>query len=187
MPLFFMLEKFESYLVAEKRYSSHTVIAYLKDVRQFLDAVEIDMLEDLKDVKHSLIRSWMVQLIEQGIVHRSINRKLSTLRTFFKWCVQEAILETNPMVKIIGPKTEKRLPSFVREQDISVTRLADVFSKNELGQRDQLMFELFYQTGIRLSELIELKKQDFKARQIKVLGKETKKESFRFPMIYRKH
>jgi integrase/recombinase XerC len=174
MPLFFMLEKFESYLVAEKRYSSHTVIAYLKDVRQFLDAVEIDMLEDLKDVKHSLIRSWMVQLIEQGIVHRSINRKLSTLRTFFKWCVQEAILETNPMVKIIGPKTEKRLPSFVREQDISVTRLADVFSNNELGQRDQLMFELFYQTGIRLSELIELKKQDFKARQIKVLGKRNK-------------
>ncbi|NDF59886.1 MAG: integrase [Crocinitomicaceae bacterium] len=169
-----MLEKFESYLVAEKRYSSHTVIAYLKDVRQFLDAVEIDMLEDLKDVKHSLIRSWMVQLIEQGIVHRSINRKLSTLRTFFKWCVQEAILETNPMVKIIGPKTEKRLPSFVREQDISVTRLADVFSNNELGQRDQLMFELFYQTGIRLSELIELKKQDFKARQIKVLGKRNK-------------
>lgn len=174
MPLFFMLEKFESYLVAEKRYSSHTVIAYLKDVRQFLDAVEIDMLEDLKDVKHSLIRSWMVQLIEQGIVHRSINRKLSTLRTFFKWCVQEAILETNPMVKIIGPKTEKRLPSFVREQDISVTRLVDVFSNNELGQRDQLMFELFYQTGIRLSELIELKKQDFKARQIKVLGKRNK-------------
>ena len=169
-----MLEKFESYLVAEKRFSSHTVTAYLKDVHQFLDAIGIVLLEDLKEVKHSLIRTWMVTLIEQGIVNRSVNRKLSTLRTFFKWCVQEGFVETNPMVKITGPKTEKRLPTFVREQDISPSKLDPIFPNNVQGQRDQLLFELLYQTGIRLSELIELKKQDFNARQIKVLGKRNK-------------
>lgn len=174
MPLFFMLEKFESYLVAEKRFSSHTVTAYLKDVHQFLDAIGIVLLEDLKEVKHSLIRTWMVTLIEQGIVNRSVNRKLSTLRTFFKWCVQEGFVETNPMVKITGPKTEKRLPTFVREQDISPSKLDTIFPNNVEGQRDQLLFELLYQTGIRLSELIELKKQDFNACQIKVLGKRNK-------------
>ena len=174
MPLFFMLEKFESYLVAEKRFSSHTVTAYLKDAHQFLDAIGIVLLEDLKEVKHSLIRTWMVTLIEQGIVNRSVNRKLSTLRTFFKWCVQEGFVEANPMVKITGPKTEKRLPTFVREQDISPSKLDPIFPDNEEGQRDQLLFELLYQTGIRLSELIELKKQDFNACQIKVLGKRNK-------------
>ena len=174
MPLFFMLEKFESYLVAEMRFSSHTVTAYLKDVHQFLDAIGIVLLEDLKEVKHSLIRTWMVTLIEQGIVNRSVNRKLSTLRTFFKWCVQEGFVEANPMVKITGPKTEKRLPTFVREQDISPSKLDTIFPNNVEGQRDQLLFELLYQTGIRLSELIELKKQDFNACQIKVLGKRNK-------------
>ena len=169
-----MLEKFESYLVAEKRFSSHTVTAYLKDVHQFLDAIGIVLLEDLKEVKHSLIRTWMVTLIEQGIVNRSVNRKLSTLRTFFKWCVQEGFVEANPMVKITGPKTEKRLPTFVREQDISPSKLDTIFPNNVEGQRDQLLFELLYQTGIRLSELIELKKQDFNACQIKVLGKRNK-------------
>jgi len=169
-----MLEKFESYLVAEKRFSSHTVTAYLKDVHQFLDAIGIVLLEDLKEVKHSLIRSWMVTLIEQGIVNRSVNRKLSTLRTFFKWCVLEGILESNPMMKINGPKSEKRLPVFVREQDLNTSKLDMVFSQDEEGKRDRLMFELFYQTGIRLSELIELKKQDFHSCQIKVLGKRNK-------------
>ncbi len=169
-----MLEKFESYLVAEKRFSSHTVTAYLKDVHQFLDAIGIVLLEDLKEVKHSLIRTWMVTLIEQGIVNRSVNRKLSTLRTFFKWCVQEGVVEANPMVKITGPKTEKRLPTFVREQDISPSKLDTIFPNNVEGQRDQLLFELLYQTGIRLSELIELKKQDFNECQIKVLGKRNK-------------
>ena len=169
-----MLEKFESYLESEKRFSSHTVTAYLKDVNQFLDAMEITLMEDLKEIKHSLIRSWMVALIEQGIVNRSVNRKLSTLRTFFKWCLQEKIVDSNPMVKITGPKSEKRLPSFVREQDISVSKLEAVFPATIEGKRDQLIFELFYQTGIRLAELIDLKKQDFNSCQIKVLGKRNK-------------
>lgn len=169
-----MLEKFESYLESEKRFSSHTVTAYLKDVNQFLDAMEITLKEDLKEIKHSLIRSWMVALIEQGIVNRSVNRKLSTLRTFFKWCLQEKIVDSNPMVKITGPKSEKRLPSFVREQDMSVSKLEAVFPATIEGKRDQLIFELFYQTGIRLAELIDLKKQDFNSCQIKVLGKRNK-------------
>ncbi len=169
-----MLEKFESYLESEKRFSSHTVTAYLKDVNQFLDAMEITLKEDLKEIKHSLIRSWMVAQIEQGIVNRSVNRKLSTLRTFFKWCLQEKIVDSNPMVKITGPKSEKRLPSFVREQDMSVSKLEAVFPATIEGKRDQLIFELFYQTGIRLAELIDLKKQDFNSCQIKVLGKRNK-------------
>ena len=169
-----MLEKFESYLESEKRFSSHTVTAYLKDVNQFLDAMEITLMEELREIKHSLIRSWMVALIEQGIVNRSVNRKLSTLRTFFKWCLQEKIVDSNTMVKITGPKSEKRLPSFVREQDMSVSKLEAVFPATIEGKRDQLIFELFYQTGIRLAELIDLKKQDFNSCQIKVLGKRNK-------------
>lgn len=169
-----MLDKFESYLVAEKRFSAHTVTAYLKDVSQFLEAIDIVLLEDIKEVKYSLIRSWMVTLIDQGIANRSVNRKLSTLRTFFKWCMQEGVIASNPMVKITGPKSDKRLPTFVREQDLNSSKLDMVFPESEDGKRDRIMFELFYQTGIRLSELIELKKQDFNTCQIKVLGKRNK-------------
>lgn len=112
----------------EKRYSDHTVLAYQKDVEQFLAHAEITKESELKEVTHSLIRSWMVALIESGIENKSVNRKISSLRTFFKWLKKEEFISVNPTVKISGPKNSKRLPSFAKESELQLEKL-DIFSE----------------------------------------------------------
>ena len=129
---------------------------------------------DIASVKHRNVRSWMVTLIENGISNKSVNRKLACLRTFYKWLRKEGVIEINPIQKIQGPKNEKRLPVFAKESELKTERLKGVFSDDFEGKRDELMFELFYQTGIRLSELIQLKDNDIADGRIKVLGKRNK-------------
>lgn len=174
MAPFFLLEEFVRYLQMEKRYSDHTVIAYQKDVEQFLLHAEISKQAELKEVTHSLIRSWMVALIESGIENKSVNRKLSSLRAFFKWLKKEAVINVNPTVKITGPKNAKRLPSFAKESELQTEKLDIFFGSDFDGMRDRLMFEVLYQTGIRLSELIGLKETDVQLDTLKVLGKRRK-------------
>lgn len=171
-----MLEKFENYLLKEKRCSIHTVTAYLNDVQNFCEfsGINFQSVDSLKEVNYQLIRGWMVSLIDSGLMSRSVNRKLSTLRTFFKWLEANGVIDANPMVKIKGPKTTKRLPEFVQEGDISFDKLKDLFSDDFSGFRDRLIFEIFYQTGIRLSECIGLRESDYGNNQIKVLGKRNK-------------
>ena len=174
MAPFFVLEKFINYLQVEKRYSDHTVIAYNKDVLQFLEFSEITNIEEFKEIRSNLIRSWIVSLIENLIENKSVNRKLSSLRTFFKWLKKEQYIELNPLLKISGPKQVKRLPSFAKESELSVEKTEQYFSQDFDGIRDRLIVEFFYQTGIRLSELIYLKDNDIQAQSIKVLGKRNK-------------
>jgi integrase/recombinase XerC len=174
MAPFFLLEEFVRYLQMEKRYSDHTVLAYQKDVEQFLAHAEITRDAELKEVTHSLIRSWMVALIEKGIENKSVNRKISSLRTFFKWLKKEEVISVNPTVKISGPKNSKRLPSFAKESELQLEKLDIFFETDFEGYRDRLMFEVLYQTGIRLSELIGLKDADVQLETIKVLGKRNK-------------
>ena len=174
MAPFFVLEKFINYLQVEKRYSDHTVIAYNKDVAQFIEFSEITNIEEFKEIRSNLIRSWIVSLIENLIENKSVNRKLSSLRTFFKWLKKEQYIELNPLLKISGPKQVKRLPSFAKESELSVEKTEQYFSQDFDGIRDRLMVEFFYQTGIRLSELINLKDHDIQAQSIKVLGKRNK-------------
>ena len=169
-----MLEHFIQYLSFEKRYSPHTIGAYEHDVQQFIDFADLTSIKDFQEVNSFLIRGWIVQLIDDGISNRSVNRKLASLRTYFKWLRKEGQITTNPLAKIQGPKNEKRLPVFVKESELESAKTSLLFSTDFNGVRDELMFELFYQPGIRLSELIGLKDSDVSEQHIKVLGKRSK-------------
>lgn len=169
-----MLDNFKQYLEVEKRYSDHTVTAYVKDVDSFLEYAELSKASQLKEVSHQLVRAWIVELIESGISNRSVNRKLSSIRTYFLWNKKEGNISTNPCAKIVGPKQSKRLPEFVKETAIEEVKLEEIFSNDYYGVRDRLIFELLYQTGMRLSELINVKDTDVQNMQIRVLGKRNK-------------
>lgn len=174
MTPFFVLQDFISYLEIEKRYSKHTCVAYKKDLDGFLSAMLIETMEDLISVKHTLVRSWMQELSEEGNSNKTINRKISALRSFFKWMRKQGMVEGSPLQKIKAPKVEKRLPNFVKESQLKTEKDLEIFADNFEGRRDRLMIEMFYQTGIRLSELIGLKNEDVQPEHIKVLGKRNK-------------
>lgn len=169
-----MFEKFIDYLRFEKRFSEHTLTAYQNDLKQFAEFLDFQTEEEAHEIKSSTIRSWIVQMIDSGLKNKSVNRKIASLRTYYRWLRKEGIISTSPMQKIQGPKNEKRLPVFAKESDLESEKLNGVFASTFEGIRDELMFELFYQTGIRLNELIELKEKDFNHNQIKVLGKRNK-------------
>lgn len=171
-----MINQFETYLRKEKRYSEHTVTAYVKDLTDFVEHIQIrDELTAYKEVNKQLVRSWIVFLMNNGIEAKSVNRKLSSLRTFFKWMKSTGKIEENPTSTINGPKVSKRVPEFVQESTIEPAAIQNLFSNDFNGMRDALLFELLYQTGVRLSELIELKEKDVSSNlTIKVLGKRNK-------------
>lgn len=175
------IESFISFIQNEKRYSPNTVLAYRKDLEQFLEymASEYDVNE-AKDIKHTFIRSWIVQLMEQSVTARSINRKLSSLKSFFKYLIRNAVVESSPMAKITAPKVGKKLPVVVEEKKIAL--LMDKGSPEKIdfiSLRNKLALTLLYTTGMRRSELKNLKESDIDSyqAQIKVLGK-GKKERF---------
>lgn len=176
MTPFSFLQDFVQYLEVEKRYSQHTVIAYQKDIEQFFNHTFKGKIgsNELNEVSHSLIRSWIIFLNEEKLENKSINRKLVSLRSFFKWLLVRGEIENNPFLKITGPKVRKRLPTFVKESDIKTESIKFLFADDFEGKRDQLIFELLYQTGIRLNELINLRIRDISNSSVKVLGKRNK-------------
>jgi len=174
MTPFSLLEHFQSYLGSEKRYSSHTLLAYRTDLKQFIEFSQIKESKELNEVTRHLIRSWVIALNDQQIENKSINRKLATLRTFYKWLLRNNYVDQNPTLKIQGPKQQKRLPVFAKESEMESKKLDGLFGIDFSGLRDKLIFELFYQTGIRLSELIELTHKQVTASQIRVIGKRNK-------------
>lgn len=169
-----MFQEFFQYLQFEKRCSEHTVIAYTSDLGQFQDYFEFKGVLELNELTSQSIRSWVVYLIDSGLSNRSVNRKIASLRTLFRWLRKEGLINSNPMAKIQGPKNEKRLPVFAKESDLASHKLAPMYNKDFEGIRDELMMEIFYQTGIRLNELINLKESDLGEQHIKVLGKRNK-------------
>ena len=169
-----MLQEFEKYLRQEKRYSGHTCLAYIQDIQQFSAFSGCMQLSDWQEQNTSTVRGWMVSLLEQGLSKRSVNRKLAALRTFFKWLRKDGKLEENPMTRIQGPKGEKRLPVFVKESELDPQKVNALFASDFEGLRNSLIVELFYQTGMRLSELIDLKDAAVNQQYIKVLGKRNK-------------
>lgn len=169
------LEQFLKYIQYEKRYSQHTLTAYQNDLlqyQQFLTLAESDILS----ANHHVIRAWMVSLMDDNIEPRSINRKISALRSFYKFLLKEKAISENPVIKIQTPKTAKKLPSFISEDKINHLLDGDFFNKDFKGLRDKLVIELFFGTGIRLSELLGIKTNDFlqEEKTIKVLGKRNK-------------
>lgn len=171
------LRSFLSYLKSEKRYSSHTIKAYETDLQQ-LQQFLLTTFEtnDLLTVSHTHLRSWMVSLMEQGIIARSINRKISSLKTFYRFEMRRGNIKVSPASKLVSPKVKKRLPVFVNE-----AQMGELF-RQESGEcefsvvRNELVIELLYNTGMRVSELVGLKDSsiDRYAGNVKVLGKGNK-------------
>ncbi len=177
-------EAFLNYLRFEKRYSQHTITAYQTDLDQFLKYLitEYDAMP-LQEVSASIVRSWLANL-KQGnkeekqepLIAKSINRKISTLKSFFKFLMREGMIEATPLSVIISPKINKRLPVYVEEKDIKTLFNYVEFSDDWKGRTEKLVLELFYNTGMRVSELINLKTSQLDAsyNHIKVLGKGNK-------------
>jgi len=169
-------ESFISYLKYEKRYSKHTVVAYETDLCQFQLFCDKHFLDiPIYEISHKNIRKWIVFLMNEGCIASTVNRKLSSLRSYFKYLQRNAFIETNPMEKVVAPKQAKKLPFFMSEQQmLDLDKLE--FKKDFEGVRDRLIIEMFYITGIRLSELMNIKIRDFdhSYSQVKVLGKRQK-------------
>ena len=170
------IEQFISYLQFEKRFSSHTVTAYRKDLSQFTDFLNIDGL-NLLSISHQEVRSWMLALMELGCEAKTVSRKLSVLRSFYKFLQREELIRINPMVHVKAPRIPKRLPVVMDEQKMDSLLDSDhVFEDNFAGKRNRIILELLYGTGMRLSELVNLTDQDVNLYEqyIKVLGKRNK-------------
>lgn len=171
-----MLQKFKTYLEKERRYSSHTVRAYVDDIAQFFAMVDLDAndIEHVKDVNPPLIRSFIVHSVKLKLDPKSISRKLSSCRSFYRFLMIQSIIECNPFSSVKAPKASKRLPEFIQKHEITFEKTELLFTDDLMGRRDKLMFELLYQTGIRLSELINLRETDFSKSGIRVVGKRNK-------------
>ncbi len=169
-------DRFLQYIKDEKRFSPHTILAYKNDLKQFFDFLTNMKIQESTEINHSIIRSWIIYLIENNISNRSVNRKLSTLKSYFKYLVKEGIIEENPMHKVLAPKTAKRLPVFLEESSMDLLLDEVDFGEGFIASRDKLILELFYSTGIRLSELINLKINNLNTfnKSLKVLGKRNK-------------
>ena len=171
-------EKFINYLSSEKRFSIHTITSYSNDINQFalFLSEEYQIVSDISEVNFQIVRSWIASLLGQGVVPRSVNRKISTLKTYFKFLIREGVIHESPMLKVVAPKSKKRLPLFIEEDQIESLLNEVEFDDGFIGERDKLIIELFYVTGIRISELINIKISDinFDNNLVKVLGKRNK-------------
>jgi integrase/recombinase XerC len=174
------IQKFLDYLRFEKRYSQHTIISYQNDLEQFFAFLSQYGEMEINAITASFIRSWLAELKGEKISSKSINRKISTLKSFFKFLMKQEVLKQTPMTTIVSPKINRRLPAFVEEKGTEMLFSSDFsdveFEDNWIGRTDKLILTLFYNTGMRLSELINLKERDIDAdySQIKVLGKGNK-------------
>ena len=168
---------FLQYLEYEKRYSSHTIVSYNTDLTQFHKFLKFEFdIEDISEVTHHIIRNWISVLLESGLTSRTVNRKITTLKSYFKYLLQEDVLSENPTRKIISPKSSKKLPIFIEKSKMDQLLNEIEFPNSFDGERDKLIIDLFYMTGMRLSELISVSflDIDFINSTVKVLGKRNK-------------
>ncbi|GGG95807.1 tyrosine-type recombinase/integrase [Pedobacter zeae] len=171
-----LLESFITYLTHEKRYSQHTVTSYQTDLDQFEEFLKASGL-DFSEVKHTHLRSYLVELMEEGHSENTVNRKISALRSFYKFLHRSGKIDQNPSALIKAPKIPKRLPVFVEAQKMDhLLDSAHYFDESFPSVRDHLVIELLFGTGMRLTELLQLKDSDIDVYSgtIKVLGKRNK-------------
>ena len=178
-----LTNSFLDYLQYERNYSEETIKSYREDLCQFEKFAREEIGDSaLSEVKAELVREWIVSLMDKGYTSTSINRKLSSLRSFYKFLLRKGEVAVNPLQKITGPKNKKPLPAFLRESDMD--RLLDEvdFGEGFKGCRDHMIIEMFYAIGVRLSELIGLdnKDVDFSSSLIKVTGKRNKQRLIPF-------
>ncbi len=172
-----LISSFLTYLQYEKRYSPHTVKSYHTDILQFADFLAKGFETELTLALAPQVRSFLVHLMDAQIAENAIGRKISSLRTFYKYLLRERLVKKNPMLLIKAPKVPKRLPVFI--EDVKIDALLDDmenFEETFAGQRDRMVLEILFGTGVRLAELLLLKETDinFYEGTIKVLGKRNK-------------
>ncbi len=176
-PFHLPLQAFLNYLAFEKRYSQHTIVSYRNDLEQFFTYISSQyQVASLPDIATTFVRSWLAELKGENLTAKSINRKASSLKSFFKYHLKTGSVTTTPMWSVITPKISRRLPEFVQEKDMENMFQYLVFPDDWRGKTDRLLLQLFYQTGMRLSELVNLKENqvDVSKKVIKVLGKGNK-------------
>ena len=171
------IQEFLNYITFQKRYSENTILSYQNDLKGFFEFIFLEYsITDIKEISTSMIRTWLASLKENKISSKSINRKISSLKSFFRYQLRTRNIEVSPVVSISSLKVNRQLPSFIDEKDIDDLLKNDFFPSTFKGQTDYLIFEILYQTGIRRSELITLKEKDIDRSSciIKVLGKGNK-------------
>jgi integrase/recombinase XerC len=171
------LNAFLAYLQFEKRYSVHTITAYSNDLVQFFDFVETQYEGiPFTHITGTMVRTWLASMKEEELTGKTLNRKISSLKSFYKYQIQQGQLAKSPMETVISPKVNKRLPAFVAEQDMEQLLTNLEFAEGWKGYTEKMVIQLFYATGMRLSELIQCKEQqlDLSKRIVKVLGKGNK-------------
>ncbi len=172
-----LITHFLDYLAHEKKFSRHTISSYQNDLHQFIAFLgrEINPF-DITAVSYLNVRSWIAEMMDEGISPRSVNRKISALKSFYKYLLRNKHISTNPLQKIQGPKTPKKLPVFVDESQMQNLFENISFDDGFEGVRDKLLLDVLYQTGLRRAELCGLKEQDvdFYNLTLKVLGKRNK-------------
>ena len=171
------ISAFIDHLKFEKRYSVHTVTSYTEDLRQFKDHIETTFgFTKADDISTAMVRSWLASLKGEKLSSRSINRKISTLKSFYKHAIRIGLLKKNPLTGVVSPKAPKRLPMFVEEKDMDTLFRHVEFTDDWNGYTGRLAIGMLYELGLRLSELVNCKESqvDFANRHIKVLGKGNK-------------
>ncbi len=171
------IQNFLDYLKFQKRYSQHTITSYQTDLLAFFEFIQLQFDGvAIKDMKASFIRTWLASLKEDGISSKSISRKISSLKSFFKFQLKQGHIEASPMTTIVSPKHSSRLPQYVTESSINTLFDHVEFPANWEGKTERLLMQVFYQTGMRQAELITLKETQLDPGNtaIKVLGKGNK-------------
>jgi len=171
------VSSFISYLAFEKKYSPHTIKAYKKDIKEFVAFCETEyQIKTIDHVEYGMIRSWIVALVDRGISNRSVNRKITSLKSYFKFLLKVEKIETNPLAKHKALKMAKKVEIPFSEEEMNQLLYEIPFDDNFEGIRDRLIIELFYATGMRRSELINLKVKDLDLnnKTLKVIGKRNK-------------
>ncbi|WP_162051580.1 tyrosine-type recombinase/integrase [Pontibacter pamirensis] len=171
------MDLFFKYLQYEKRYSPHTLTSYHTDLGQFAQYLQqVYEITDAAEADHTIIRSWLLTLVQHNIQPRSINRKIACLRSYYRFLLAQQRIAINPMLRIKAPKASKKLPAFVLEEPFNTLLDNFTFEENFEGQRDRLILEFLYGTGIRLAELLGVEHADIdhRAKVVRVLGKGNK-------------
>lgn len=169
----FFIDDFLNYLKVEKRFSDHTILAYQNDLNSFQDFIGIE--NSLLKCTYVDVKEFVYSLKEKGLGNSTVNRKISSLRSFYKWLERNAQIVKSPLTKTSLLKQAKRLPTFIQEKDMLNVESQQIFDETTFeGKRDKLMIEIFYQTGIRLSELIDLTVDQVSKSTIRVIGKRNK-------------
>lgn len=170
-------ESFYGYLSLERRFSPHTLTAYRSDLQNFIaHCTEHQCLTSVTEVRHLHVRSWVVAQMQNGQSARSINRRLSCLKTYFRFLRKRRLIEKDPMQKVVAPKTGKRLPVFVQESQMAALFSHIAFGDDYTGQLHRLLLEVLYATGIRRSEASGLKIGDLDIQRsvLRITGKGNK-------------